>query len=293
MIKIKHINCFGTSNTAGGGFEFDSTEHHAKTISELYSKIDNEEKTIFNFSYPGQLQKLVGNKIQVHNYGKHGCGNQRLIRKTYDIINSKTFNKDEHIFIFEITGLGRREFFLKKLNDYIICNYHITENQTAEFISSANHYKYDSNETTALLDSYESFFKTQLTDFFDIEEEINEHERMVEFLFAYLNAKNVNYYFTMVPQEYDYSKSTEFLFGDGVYFQQTNNMMDFSFINKLTIKDETDNQTDDLHIGLKGNKLIGNVIYNKLVEDGLLTTPIKPIDWEYHKNTKYIIPKIL
>ena len=293
MIKIKHINCFGTSNTAGGGFEFDSPTADAWLVEKLYGNIPDEEKTIFNFSYPGQLQKLVGNKIQVHNYGKHGCGNQRLIRKTYDIINSKTFNKDEHIFIFEITGLGRREFFLKKINDYIICNYHITENQTAEFISSANHYKYDSNETTALLDSYESFFKTQLTDFFDIEEEINEHERMVEFLFAYLNAKNVNYYFTMVPQEYDYSKSTEFLFGDGVYFQQTNNMMDFSFINKLTIKDETDNQTDDLHIGLKGNKLIGNVIYNKLVEDGLLNTPIKPIDWEYHRNTKYIIPKIL
>jgi hypothetical protein len=48
-----------------------------------------------------------------------------------------------------------------------------------------------------------------------------------------------------------------------------------------------------MHIGLKGNKIIGNVIYNKLVTDGLLNTPIKEIDWETYKNTKYIIPKVI
>jgi hypothetical protein len=50
MTKIKYINCFGTSNTAGGGFEFDSPTQ-GWFINSLYGHIPNEEKTIFNFSY--------------------------------------------------------------------------------------------------------------------------------------------------------------------------------------------------------------------------------------------------
>lgn len=292
MTKIKYINCFGTSNTAGGGFEFDSPTQ-GWFINKLYGHISNEEKTIFNFSYPGQIQKLVSKNVKVNNFGKQGCGNERVIRKSYEIIDSHGFNKDEHIFIFEITGLGRREFFFKKINDYIICNYQIDETDKAIFLATANHYNYDSVETIKLLESYDPFFKTYLTDFFDIKNEVDEHRRMVDLFLAYLESKNINYYFTMTPQNHAYRKSTEFLFGDGKYFQQTNDMMEFSFVNKLTIKDETYKQSNDMHIGLRGNKLIANVIYNKLVTDGMLDTPIKEIDWETYKNTKYIIPKVI
>ena len=54
---IKKIYTFGTSFTEGGGFEFDILQpQNLKCYQNL-----GEELTRFNFSYPGQLQKLLPN----------------------------------------------------------------------------------------------------------------------------------------------------------------------------------------------------------------------------------------
>jgi hypothetical protein len=43
-----------------------------------------------------------------------------------------------------------------------------------------------------------------------------------------------------------------------------------------------------MHSGIKANKLMGHVIYNRLVEDGWLDNKIIPIDWKYYKETDFL-----
>ena len=91
---MKEIYCFGTSQTAGGGYEFDSPSKW--DWPEDYWFIEYEgEKTQSNFSYPGRLQS-ISNEYKVFNLGKSGHGNDRSIRKAYDVIksNEKLSNKE-------------------------------------------------------------------------------------------------------------------------------------------------------------------------------------------------------
>ena len=62
---IKEIHCFGTSHTAGGGFEFFNKENASK-LKKTYTE---RPFTQFNYSYPGQLQKLIGNGVKIFNHG--------------------------------------------------------------------------------------------------------------------------------------------------------------------------------------------------------------------------------
>ena len=126
---IKKIYTLGTSFTKGGGFEFYSKER-GKKLKDSYSHI-NEEKTQNNFSWPGQLQKIIDNNkldIEVINLAKSGCGNERLIRKTYETILDNSFKKEETLFLFEFSATGRKEFYNKELG-YICGNYHFVTNK--------------------------------------------------------------------------------------------------------------------------------------------------------------------
>ena len=121
--KIKYINFYGTSSTAGGGFEFDSLAE-GPFIYIRYDKCDEEPKTQFNYSFPGQVKKFIGEtNIEVFNFGKQGYGNDRMMRLAYARTKEEKFNKDEHLFLFEFAALGRDEFYFNEIKDYIICNY--------------------------------------------------------------------------------------------------------------------------------------------------------------------------
>ena len=121
-MSIKYINCYGTSFTQGGGFEYWS---HAKPGIEIAYKgfTPMVDKTHFEFSWPGQLQKYLGDNYKVRNFAKCGFGNERIYRKTHDIINHPGFDPKEHIFLFEFSDVGRKEVYHADLDKYLILNY--------------------------------------------------------------------------------------------------------------------------------------------------------------------------
>ena len=217
MGKIKKIYCFGSSFTAGGGFEFDSPNHN-DTFSNLYSDLD-EKQTPFNFSWPGQLQKLLGNSVKIYNLAKQGCGNQRTERLTYDIVNKKNFKKDESLFLIELTALGRDEFFSKDLNDYIVSNYQNINQTDFEFYSTAKDYFYQTKDEEKYLDKYNSLFETFITKFKSVKDEMTKLSRNIDFFISYLESKTINYLLTSPNGSfYGYNKSKSFEFGDGYLF---------------------------------------------------------------------------
>jgi len=290
MTKIKYIHCFGTSYTAGGGFEFESTsEHRVNMLKKLYENI-NEDKSQYNFSYPGQLQKLVNSNVTVKNHGKQGYGNERLYRKVYDVINRDDFNPSENIFLFEFSDTGRKEMWSNDFDSYIIMNYGLDFSKKPPTITPhglAKSYYYDTESDIRKLKNlqpliYEYFKKT-----FNLKNTLELIDMNMSFLLSYLKQNNVTYYsvsYTSFLERFDINN--KIVFGDGNVLKQNNDFVKFASNNKLFIIDETNGRYDDLHCGFIANKLIAKQIYNFLVNKNQILGNYIDIDWELYSNTK-------
>lgn len=290
MKKIKEIYCIGSSFTAGGGFEFES-ERNSEQIKNFYSLLTDEEFTQFNFSYPGQLQKLLGNNIRVINKAKQGSGNQRTERIIYDIVNSKNFIKDENLFIIEFTALGRDELYSNKFDKHFVLNYVINSENQFKFVGSAFDYFYQTESEKTHIESFDNFFEEYIKNFKGIQTEISKKNKETEFFINYLEYNSINYLVSSPDVSFNdkniYSNEKNIEFGDGTYFKKDNSFVDFSFQNKMMIKNETNELSLDMHSGFKANKIIAHVIYNKLIELGFTDLPTIKIDWKKLKNTEF------
>jgi hypothetical protein len=300
MTKIKYIHCLGTSHTAGGGFEFGSNNPERNVSLETYYSIEGEEKSQFNFSFPGQLQKLIGNGIQVFNHAKQGYGNDRVFRIVYDIINKIGFNSDENLFIFEFAGMGRREYYSNKLKEFITLNWQheIDENNIAtkngaKLLGVASSYFYETQKTYDFIKENNSFFESYVENFVNFDLEFNNISRETEFFLSYVEKLKLNYYFSSPPIVgiNGYDKSKEIIFGDGKFFKKSSSILDFSGDNELIISKETRDEYNDSHNSLKSNKIVAHVIYNKLIDDEYILGVTKEIDWEWYYTNNLINKK--
>jgi hypothetical protein len=256
---IKEIHCFGTSHTEGGGFEF---MHKEKGI-ELKKFYNEQPFTKENYSYPGQLKKLVGSDIKVYNHSKSGYGNERMYRLVYDVLNNGTPN-DEKLLLLEFSIVGRKEYYSKSINDYFIANYSFNEDGYIQNLDVAQTYFISSYKNV------EKLIKPLVYDFmretidFDIQEKTMKMNN--DFFIDYLFYNNVNFLLTSPP----YFSQPRF----GGDTKIKNNLIEFQeFVydlyvftekNKLRIMDDTENQILDGHSGLEGNKKIAKIIFDKI-----------------------------
>lgn len=282
MSKIKYIHCFGTSYTAGGGFEFESTDlEKRKKLRDFYSGT-SERMTEYNFSWPGQLSKLLksnGYHVEVKNHAKSGYGNERMYRLVYDIIKSKNFNKDEHLFLLEFSSVGRKEFYSTEFNDYLIFNYDVRDITNYDNWQVAHSYFYDDDEKQLKLES----IRDKVIDFFKLSIDVKEKEEEVNrnnlFFVNFLEFNKINFLFTECPLYVDADiylmmypdvvplKNMEpkhkiiFKHDSNIY----NGFVGYFHSKDLTITRETNGLFNDGHAGLQGNKEIANIVYNDLI----------------------------
>lgn len=262
MIDIKNIHCFGTSFTEGGGFEFDSPQKNTELLKSIY-KSTKEELTRYNFSWPGQLEKLLPN-IKVFNHAKSGFGNERMYRVADEIISDDNFNKDENLFIFESSWLGRKEYFLNSIGDYVIFNY--TFRKTHEDMTGVGYnYLYDDKEIQQKLDK----FKKILLPFFDQtfkEEEVElKILRNGRFFLSFLEQKKINFLFVdsfLLDEIKDKNKVT-FKVENETY----EDLGQLVHSKKYSINNETSGKINDEHLGYFGNKLVAATVFNKLIKE--------------------------
>lgn len=278
MKKIKYINCFGTSFTAGGGFEFDGYSKGRCDFLKSFYNIDNEELTQFNFSYPGQLQK-ISSDFKVINYAKNGYGNDRMFRLTYDLITSENFDSSEHLFLFEFGGIGRREFWYEPIGDFIVMNYWVDYDtkKLKNKVDLAHSYCYDSKEMEDFLEKDELLFLEILSKTFNFDCEIKKYDQDIYFFISYLNFKNINYFIVTSP--IDKKDDRYFTFGDGLFFKKSDDFIKFTNINNLEMDIETNYLYNDKHNGYVSNKLVGQTIYNTLIDRGYLNLDKIEIDY--------------
>lgn len=292
MNTIKKIHCFGGSFTEGGGFEFNSNkskEHYLDRLDRFYSHLE-PNPTQFKYSYPGQLQKLFGNKLEVINHAKSGYGNDRMYRIMYDIVNSADYKNVENLFLFEFTGMCRKEIYSNTLQSYITTNYSIESNNECVFLESGKTYFYDNELEIDHLNNLYNFFKEYYKLFVNYDDELNKIYRETEFFISFIEKNNLNYFYTekpIIPDE-KFDKNKLLTYGDGINFKCSNGFTGFGHINELTIKNETYGELQDFHNNYKANKLIAHILYNKIITDYFNNLEIKEIDWDWYKKTNFV-----
>jgi hypothetical protein len=257
---IKEIHCFGTSHTEGGGFEFMYREKN----TELKKFYKEEPFTKENYSYPGNLQKLVGKDIKVYNHAKSGYGNERMYRLVYEVLNDGKPN-DEKLLLLEFSYVGRKEYYSKSINDYFIANYSFDEKGNVDYLDVAQTYFVSSYKSAEkLLKPLVLDFMTETIDF-EIQEKTMKMNN--DFFIDYLLYNNINFLLTSPPfflqigrGPTDKIKSNLIEFGDDFEYD----LYSFAVKNKLTITDETNREIIDGHSGLEGNKQIAKIIFDKI-----------------------------
>lgn len=286
MSKIKYLNFFGTSFTSGGGFEWGTYKND--NLNKFYGDIECD-KTEFAFSYPGQLQKLLGNDYIVKNWAKSGYGNDRMCRLAYNIINEPNFKTEEHLFLFEFAALGRKELFFNPLNDYVILNYYSGENNVPS--TYAKSYSYDIDDEINLLKSEDDFFQKYTSLLINEKNEVKNIDMMLDFFISFLLNKKIN----IVILSGVLPTYAENLVGkDRVMVEGFNKFIDINYyisktgIYKLSISDETGNGIIDCHFGYYGNKLLSEIINNFLINKNFISSKKINIDYNFYKNVKVL-----
>lgn len=280
MKTIKNIYCFGTSFTEGGGFEFDSPQKDTELLKSIY-KSTNEELTRFNFSWPGQLKKLLPKKIKVFNHAKSGFGNERMYRISEQLISDENFNKDENLFIFESSWKGRKEYFLNSIDDFVVFNYTF-RNTNEDMTGVGYNYFYDDKETQIKLDK----FKKIVLPFFDetFNEETIETEifRNARFFLSFLKQKKINFLFidSFLLNEIKNKNKISLELENETY----DDLGQLIHSKKYSINNETSGRINDEHLGYFGNKLVAMNIFNKLIkEEYLYESRIDVNEMKYEK----------
>lgn len=250
---IKEIHCFGTSYTEGGGFEFDSGDRK-DILSKIYK---DEPKTKFNYSYPGQLQKLIGDDIKVFNHAKSGYGNERMYRLVHDLVsNTDCSNK---LFLLEFSSIGRKEVWSNTKNEHLIINYVLNGLKTPSISGIATEYFLDEKECYK---QFNHIFEPFLKETIDFDTEMKLINQNSDMFIDYLLYNNINFIITAPPQKFDNIKLKSYI----VDFERgINDMVSFALKKKLTITDETKGAIKDGHGGFEWSKIVANKIVNKII----------------------------
>jgi hypothetical protein len=315
---IKNIYFFGTSHTAGGGFEFESklkfnigeeTSGNLKLprgefVKSIYKDLfPEEELTQENFSFPGQFRKLCNDRnlnINVINISKQGYGNERIYRKFYEILKDKNFNKEKSLFIFELSDIERKELFYRPLNSHITLNYNAVDrnfytndislkepkkNNYVELGGYAKSYWYETDNDLEILKNDKDFFKKYIEKTISAEMQIQQlNINNINFL-SFLKLNNINFLISEMHSCLDPHLRTYYDFIDNhiISYYDTEKkykrgFIDFTHRNQLLIADETKYKYTDLHPGFTAIKLIAKNIFNDCVRKKYINSDIIEIN---------------
>ena len=277
MNKIKEIHIFGTSFTAGGGYLWEVPEEILENHSSIQNRVnmldkkyDEEPKTMFHYSWPGQLQALFKeqrNGIKVFNHAKEGFGNETMYRITNDLLwdGNTRIDSDDKIFIYEFSGLGRKEIWFNLIEDYCVLNYGDMEkslsnggfvgvHQTHRLNSIGVHFKKDVDKWKRV----DSVARTYLNETIDLKEQLKLLQRNNHMFIDSLLHQKINFYIVS-PPEYplDKIKNRCIKFGDTIDFVEWG-------LAKGGLRIQDDIKIKDSHFNLEGNKMIAKIVYDKL-----------------------------
>ena len=296
MNRLDTIYTFGTSCTAGGGFEFNcdyklndlrgniTKKRRGEFIRSIYTETPYTQN---QYSWPGQLEKLLKEKnknIKVVNISKQGYGNERIYRKFFDLLkNGEIKNKDRCFFIFEFSDLSRKEFWHSPSKNHIIMNY-LADDDKPQDCTIAKSYFYDKQSDRKIYNKDYWIFKKYREDFIEVDNESKDVSRNLLLFLEFLKFNDFKFGISSMPElihpqyydlimEYD-NLTLNFGFDDGKKYKSFHRFQD---LEKLTISHETSGAYRDMHGSLFSNKIIAKNVFNQLIDKKYLDDEIIPI----------------
>jgi len=304
---MKKIHILGTSFSVGGGLDW-GTPGRNDILHHIYKFVD-EPKTIDNYSWPGQMKRLIkDNNVEIINHAKCGFGNELIYRKIFEITQQVGFKKEDNLFLIEWSYFGRKEFYSQKYKDYFIVNYNESDMKHLSF--SFDYQDFSFNQEYNEKNQYLNKLKKSSREFLDETLYYNANTdslhdlpflQNISFFVSFLKLNKINYLYTSPPVVDD----NQIKNGIETWFVDKNNRVEnikykmegedeevesfVAFFNmpehekyRLHITGETHGMINDLHLGLWGAKIVAQQTYNRLVDDGWIIGekaefPEKPI----------------
>ena len=257
--KYKYLYANGSSISAGGGFEVYSNR---KDVRDSYSKNGIElPKTQNECSYPYEIAKKLG--LQLVNDSKCGAGIHRLVRTSYNFIETHKSILNDTFFIFETQSGIRLDIFLKEYNDYLIVNGWVDEdNNIRNLYLVKEWYAQSEKEVSLLNEQYGNKLSEFYENFWNVDIEFKTELRELDMFISYCNELKLDYLislcFPLQREDRLISKIQNKKLINS--YLNNNDIWSYCMENKMLISDEVDNS--DNHLGLSGTKFISDTLVN-------------------------------
>jgi len=265
--KYDTIYATGSSLTAGGGMNVQMNKNEYKRLLNI--DIKNEK----DFTYPKYISDYFNCKL-IHD-AQSGAGAPRLIRRTYNYIEKIGLgNAKKTLFLFEITDpVHRVDFYLDDIGDYVIVNVRYdNEGDNNGNISSIQIQPTTTDDgiyySETDLEKYTEQVKLHLQKFHNPVVYTKKFIGEIAGLFAFLEKNNIDYFY----QFDNYTLIQPFNDFYGKILKKELRVKDYNSINQfagfqnLTVKDDLQGFTDDLHPGYFGHKLFAEEAIKVIVE---------------------------
>lgn len=281
-MKTIYIN--GSSLSCGGGLEPHTQAFSLYTQSGISKWYDSKD-----VSYGNQLAKILG--VGVVNEAKQGGGLDRVIRKTYDYINSKnSLELESTLFLFDIPiQPARFEVYSKQYNDWFVVSvsyrdslkdpHQITISTkdgqidsvlsfSRDYMNSELHFEFDD------LKKHNQILCDFVREYHDYEQEAKRLLRELTFFYCYLDKLKIRYIrdttegFFAGSFMFDARTDAEFFDKLSVFETSNPNVINVQTIwtlageNEWRIKDEI--SVEDDHLGYLGNLKYAHYLHKKL-----------------------------
>jgi hypothetical protein len=265
--KYETLYVNGSSLTAGGGLGSNDIKDEYKRLYNL--EWENEK----DVTYPKYVADYFNLKL-VHK-ALSGSGAPRLVREVYDyIIEVGIEEARKTMFLLEITDpIHRVDLYCNEIDDYIIANVRYDDDnyELSTKISSIQ-IQHITTKDGRYFDY--KFFEGKIEN--EIKEFLEKYHNPIAYtekyygevagLLSFLKENDITFFYMFNEHtlkthlNYFYKKFDEY----ELRVQEHNCINQFSGINKLTIKDELNGFSSDVHPGYYGNLKFSEILIEKI-----------------------------
>lgn len=278
-MKFQKIYINGSSLSCGGSLEKNTIAYKHYTENLGVPKWENEK----DVSYGNVLGNMLG--IECFNDAKQGGGLDRIIRKTFDFIDTLSQEEiDTTLFLFDIPlQPSRMEIYSKEFKDFLVVSIYDREwefNIHGEKIKSSISFSraYTDAKIKLSLNDYkkhESIIKKYADEYYDYEMETKRLLRQLILFYNFLDNKKISYnidlndsLFTAVGHD----NNDNFKIYSNNYSYKTNpniipikSIWQTSVYHQWRICDEI-NDNQDSHLGYYGNIKYAEFIKSQILK---------------------------
>lgn len=249
----------GCSHSQGGGLE--GLELKTDSVFPLYQKKWGVKKwgNRSELNFAARLSELIG--IPHLNEAESGGGVERVVRMAYGWILDNWERKDKVFLILENPDPSRFEVYYRPLDEYFIVNSNLDASiDKAEFVSATRKY-YNKKEVSNEDKNLESIFMKWFRNHANIKENLKKVERDFVGLYSFCKWNGIKI-FPMTGNSVTFrecfDKNDIIKFGND---EKNYDICSWACNTKQTIKDELDDEVQDMHPGY-----FGHIEYAKLLK---------------------------